>query len=60
MSARCHSELMQRNNRKTASRGVFFRRSIRFWQLRSMHFRVYFHSTGALSGVNEFRLGVGW
>jgi hypothetical protein len=23
-------------------------------------FRVYFQSTGALSGVSEFRLGAGW
>ena len=27
---------------------------------RLMHFRVYFQSTGALSGVSEFRLGAGW
>ena len=25
-----------------------------------MHFRAYFQSTGALSGVSEFRLGAGW
>ena len=52
-------------NRKTASRRSL-RSPIRFGHaatvatFRLMHFRVYFQSTGALSGVSEFRLGAGW
>jgi hypothetical protein len=52
-------------NRKTASRGglsevyhCWSRATLATFRL--MHFRVYFQSTGALSGVSEFRLGAGW
>jgi hypothetical protein len=58
--------LMQRNNKDRLaavcpkSDWIWSRSDTRNLPFDALPFRVYFQSTGALSGVSEFNLGAGW